>query len=97
MHWVGKRETDLYTQQTEECTMKSGLALLLASGLVAAATMAQVPGGITELAASQAYNTNLVKKEDLPKSYQELADPKWKGRLGIESKDDEWFYARHRR
>jgi iron(III) transport system substrate-binding protein len=42
---------------------------------------------------AQAYNTDLIHKEDLPKSYQELADPKWKGRLGIESKDDEWFYA----
>jgi len=29
----------------------------------------------------QAYNTNLVKKADLPKSYQDLLDPKWKGKL----------------
>ena len=39
----------------------------------------------------QAYNTNLVRKADLPKSYQELLDPKWKGKLGIEAKDDDWF------
>jgi len=39
----------------------------------------------------QAYNTNLIKKEDLPKSYQELLDPKWKGRLGIEGADQHWF------
>lgn len=26
------------------------------------------------------YNTNLVKKEDVPKSYEQLLDPKWKGR-----------------
>ena len=26
------------------------------------------------------YNTNLVKKEEVPKSYEELLDPKWKGR-----------------
>ena len=32
----------------------------------------------------QAYNTNLIKKEDLPKTYQDLLDPKWKGKLGIE-------------
>jgi iron(III) transport system substrate-binding protein len=25
------------------------------------------------------YNTNLVKKEDVPKTYEELLDPKWKG------------------
>lgn len=38
-----------------------------------------------------AYNTNKVRKEELPKTYQELADPKWKGRLGIEAEDQGWF------
>jgi iron(III) transport system substrate-binding protein len=28
-----------------------------------------------------AYNTNLVKKEDAPKSFADLLDPKWKGKL----------------
>jgi iron(III) transport system substrate-binding protein len=28
-----------------------------------------------------AYNTNLVKKEEAPKSYADLLDPKWKGKL----------------
>jgi len=39
----------------------------------------------------QAYNTNLVKKENLPKTYKDLLDPKWKGKLGIEAKDQDWF------
>jgi iron(III) transport system substrate-binding protein len=39
----------------------------------------------------QAYNTTAVKKEDLPKSYRDLLDPKWKGKLGIEVKNDDWF------
>ena len=39
----------------------------------------------------QAYNTKLVKKEDLPKTYQDLLDPKWKGKLGIEAKVQEWY------
>jgi iron(III) transport system substrate-binding protein len=39
----------------------------------------------------QAYNTQAVKKEDLPRTYQDLLDPKWKGKLGIESKNDDWF------
>jgi iron(III) transport system substrate-binding protein len=39
----------------------------------------------------QAYNTNKVKKEDLPKTYQDLLDPKWKGKLGIEAEDEPWF------
>ena len=39
----------------------------------------------------QAYNTNLIKKEDLPKTYADLLDPKWKGKLGIEAKNQDWF------
>lgn len=39
----------------------------------------------------QSYNTNLVKKEELPKTYQDLAHPRWKGRLGIEAEDEDWF------
>ena len=39
----------------------------------------------------QAYNTNVVKKQDLPKKWEDLLDPKWKGKLGIEAKDDDWF------
>ncbi len=41
----------------------------------------------------QTYNTNLIKKEDLPKTWQDLTDPKWKGKLGIEFSNDEWFYS----
>jgi iron(III) transport system substrate-binding protein len=39
----------------------------------------------------QAYNTKLLKPEELPKSYADLLDPKWKGKLGIEAKDQDWF------
>ena len=39
----------------------------------------------------QVYNTKLVKKEDFPKSYADLLDPKWKGRLAIEAEDMDWF------
>ncbi|MDP3672165.1 MAG: extracellular solute-binding protein [Telluria sp.] len=38
-----------------------------------------------------AYNTDLVKKEDLPKTYQDLLNARWKGKLGIESADEDWF------
>ena len=41
----------------------------------------------------QAYNTNQVRKEQLPTSYHDLLDPKWKGKLGIEAKNQEWFYT----
>jgi iron(III) transport system substrate-binding protein len=38
-----------------------------------------------------AYNTERLKATDLPKSWQELADPKWKGKVGMESTNVEWF------
>ncbi len=41
----------------------------------------------------QAYNTGKVKKEELPKSYEDLLNPRWKGKLGIEAKNQEWFYS----
>ncbi|TMH54705.1 MAG: extracellular solute-binding protein [Betaproteobacteria bacterium] len=39
----------------------------------------------------QAYNTNKVRKEDLPKTYQDLLAPRWKGKLAIEGDDHEWM------
>jgi iron(III) transport system substrate-binding protein len=39
----------------------------------------------------QAYNTNVVKKADLPRTYEDLLDPKWKGKLGIEARVPEWY------
>jgi iron(III) transport system substrate-binding protein len=39
----------------------------------------------------QVYNTNLIRKDDLPKTYHDLLDPKWKGKLGIEAKVQEWY------
>ena len=40
-----------------------------------------------------AYNTRLVKTADLPKRYEDLLDPKWKGKLGIEANDHDWLSA----
>ena len=39
----------------------------------------------------QAYNTKLINKASLPRTYRDLLDPRWKGKLGIEGKDDDWF------
>jgi iron(III) transport system substrate-binding protein len=41
----------------------------------------------------QAYNTQKVRREELPRSYEDLLDPRWKGRLAIEGKEQEWFYT----
>ncbi|MFC1815895.1 ABC transporter substrate-binding protein [Thermodesulfobacteriota bacterium] len=33
------------------------------------------------------YNTKLIKREELPKTYQDFLDPKWKGKIPISSAD----------
>ena len=38
-----------------------------------------------------AYNTKQVKKDELPKSFADLTNPRWKGRLGIEADDQDWL------
>jgi iron(III) transport system substrate-binding protein len=39
----------------------------------------------------QAYNTGTVKKAELPTSYADLLNPRWKGRLGYEVENIDWF------
>jgi iron(III) transport system substrate-binding protein len=40
------------------------------------------------------YNTNLVRKEDLPKTYEDfLKHPEWKGKTVLEGTDREWMEA----
>src|SRR5215831_19175579 len=39
----------------------------------------------------QAYNTKEVNKAELPKTWDDLSSPKWKGRLGIEQEDADWL------
>ncbi len=38
-----------------------------------------------------AYNTKLVTKSDLPRSHDDLLDPRWKGKLGLEDGAYVWF------
>ena len=38
-----------------------------------------------------AWNTQLVKPEDVPSSYADLLLPKYKGKVGIEANDTDWF------
>ena len=39
------------------------------------------------------YNTNLVKPDEVPNSYQDLLHPRFIGKIGIESGDTDWFAA----
>jgi iron(III) transport system substrate-binding protein len=38
-----------------------------------------------------ARNTNRVPKDEAPKSWEDLADPRWKGKLALSTGDPEWF------
>src|SRR5258708_1183973 len=39
------------------------------------------------------YNTNLVRREELPATYEDLLQPRWSGRITIEGTDVLWFAA----
>ena len=38
-----------------------------------------------------AFNTNKVKRDELPADYRGFLDPKWKGRIALEATDAEWM------
>lgn len=38
------------------------------------------------------YNTKLISKQEAPKTYADLLDPKWKGKIGIETEEYQWFF-----
>jgi len=38
-----------------------------------------------------AWNTNLVSDADSPKTYEDLLNPRWRGRIGIEATDQVWL------
>jgi iron(III) transport system substrate-binding protein len=38
-----------------------------------------------------AYNTDLVAARDVPKSWNDLLDPKWKGKIGLEAEAYDWL------
>jgi len=39
------------------------------------------------------YNTDLVSPQDVPKAWADLADPKWKGKMGMPDMAVDWFYG----
>src|SRR5574341_1110016 len=43
-------------------------------------------------ARAPAYNTKMLRQEELPKSWEELGDPRWKGKMMVPSYADVWAY-----
>lgn len=39
------------------------------------------------------YHTRQVRKEEVPRSYEELLHPRWKGRMVLDTQDADWFHA----
>src|SRR3972149_2439912 len=37
------------------------------------------------------YNTKLISSKEVPKTYEDLLDPKWKGKIGFDNEDYEWM------
>ena len=46
---------------------------------------------------AMAYNTQLVRPNEAPKKYEDLLAPRWKGRLGVNVQDPEWYVNLQRR
>ena len=40
-----------------------------------------------------AYNSQKIRREDLPKTYADLLDPRWKGKLAAEVDNIDWFFT----
>lgn len=38
-----------------------------------------------------AYNTTRVKREEIPRRYEDLLQPRWKGRMVLDQNEDRWF------
>src|SRR5215510_14064982 len=40
-----------------------------------------------------AYNTNIIKRADAPRTYEDLLHPRFKGKLAVEAEDANWFMS----
>ena len=97
-HQAGRAEVDIVECNAPplEAMHREGVLQAVRSPLQADLIAAAVPAhrewvGTRLNVFVQAYNTKLVKKDELPKTYADLLNPRWKGRLSIEAPDDDWF------
>ena len=95
---AGRRSVDVVhnpAPEMEALYQEGGLQplrLALHDGLIATALPAhRAWAGLRVYLFAMAYNTDKVRADELPKRWEDLLDPRWKGRLGIEAKDQEWF------
>lgn len=94
----GRFEADLMQNNAPEAeaACREGLLMPVRSPLHAKLVPEAIPShhcwaGFAVDVFIAAYNTTKVSKDELPKTYEDLLQPKWKGRLGIEADDHGWF------
>jgi iron(III) transport system substrate-binding protein len=97
---AGRHEVDVVETNAPplESLHREGLLQAVRSPAHAALIDAALPGhrqwaGSRLNVFVQAYNTQAVRREDLPRTWADLADPRWKGKLGIEASDEDWLAA----
>ena len=39
------------------------------------------------------YNTKQVRKDEVPKSYEDMLQPRWKGKMVLDTQDADWFHT----
>jgi iron(III) transport system substrate-binding protein len=68
------------------------IATPVSQALIPQATLAHGQWIATRLSVFAAgYNSNIIKGADVPKTYEDLLKPVFKGKLGIEAEDSPWF------
>lgn len=98
---AGRHEVDVIETSSHrmEALYREGLLEEFHSPVLGEILPAAFPRGHRQYVADRfaffvlGYNTNLVKPEDLPASYDDLLHPRWAGRLTIEGTDMHWFAA----
>ncbi len=97
---AGRFEVDVVQNNApeNEAAYREKLLLEVASPHAGQLVPAALPAhrawaGITLDIWTAAYNTSALRKDELPRSYADLQDPKWKGKLGIEANNHVWFGA----
>jgi iron(III) transport system substrate-binding protein len=84
--------TDMEAMVREQLLQK--IATPVSAELIPQATLAHGQWIATRLSVfAGAYNTNIIKPADAPKSYDDLHNPRFKGKLAIEAEDANWFMS----
>lgn len=93
---AGKPRNDVLVSPATDMETISGRGIL---GTYASAYRDAVPAvgkgrvwtGVRRLAFVVGWNTDLIKTADVPRNFEDFADPKWKGKISLEYSDSDWY------